>query len=58
MSFDRFLILLQGASSSWWQHLHNQHHSKPNVVSLLLALVYTDRRQLFNVEWHVYGIVI
>ena len=41
MSFDRFLIMLQGASSSWWQHLHNQHHSKPNVVSLLLALVYT-----------------
>jgi fatty acid desaturase 2 (delta-6 desaturase) len=25
--------LIKGASTSWWQHLHNQHHSKPNVIS-------------------------
>jgi fatty acid desaturase 2 (delta-6 desaturase) len=24
--------LIKGASTSWWQHLHNQHHSKPNVI--------------------------
>ena len=24
---------LQGGSANWWNHLHNQHHSKPNVVS-------------------------
>jgi fatty acid desaturase 2 (delta-6 desaturase) len=24
--------LIKGASTSWWQHLHNQHHSKPNVL--------------------------
>lgn len=24
---------LKGASTSWWQHLHNQHHSKPNVIN-------------------------
>lgn len=25
--------VMKGASSSWWQHLHNQHHSKPNVIN-------------------------
>jgi fatty acid desaturase 2 (delta-6 desaturase) len=25
--------LIKGASTSWWQHLHNQHHSKPNVIN-------------------------
>jgi fatty acid desaturase 2 (delta-6 desaturase) len=24
--------IMKGASSSWWKHLHNQHHSKPNVI--------------------------
>lgn len=24
---------IKGASTSWWQHLHNQHHSKPNVLN-------------------------
>jgi len=24
--------LIKGASTSWWQHLHNQHHAKPNVI--------------------------
>ncbi|ESO06799.1 hypothetical protein HELRODRAFT_76893 [Helobdella robusta] len=24
---------LKGASVSWWQHLHNQHHSKPNIIN-------------------------
>ncbi|XP_033127953.1 acyl-CoA (8-3)-desaturase-like [Anneissia japonica] len=29
-----FLIMgtLKGASSKWWNHMHNQHHSKPNVI--------------------------
>ncbi|XP_071941534.1 acyl-CoA 6-desaturase-like [Antedon mediterranea] len=29
-----FLIMgtLKGASSKWWTHMHNQHHSKPNVI--------------------------
>lgn len=25
--------LIKGASTSWWRHLHNQHHSKPNVIN-------------------------
>ena len=24
--------LLQGASADWWNHMHFQHHSKPNVI--------------------------
>lgn len=30
-----FLIMnfIKGASSTWWKHLHNQHHSKPNVIN-------------------------
>jgi fatty acid desaturase len=27
-----FIGLIKGASSSWWIHLHNQHHAKPNVI--------------------------
>lgn len=25
--------LMKGASTSWWKHLHNQHHAKPNVIN-------------------------
>lgn len=25
--------IIKGASTSWWQHLHNQHHAKPNVIN-------------------------
>jgi len=32
-AFHYFVMnLLKGASTSWWQHLHNQHHAKPNVI--------------------------
>jgi fatty acid desaturase len=30
-----FMGFIKGASSQWWNHLHNQHHAKPNVVSIL-----------------------
>jgi fatty acid desaturase len=23
---------VKGASGAWWNHVHNQHHAKPNVV--------------------------
>jgi hypothetical protein len=26
---------IKGASAHWWNHLHNQHHAKPNVVRTL-----------------------
>lgn len=29
-----FLGLIKGACAEWWTNLHNQHHAKPNVVSL------------------------
>ena len=29
-------FVFQGASCDWWNHMHNQHHSKPNVVRQLL----------------------
>ena len=22
----------QGASADWWNHMHFQHHSKPNII--------------------------
>jgi fatty acid desaturase len=25
--------IIKGASTSWWKHLHNQHHAKPNVIN-------------------------
>lgn len=28
-----FMGFVKGASSHWWNHMHNQHHAKPNVVS-------------------------
>lgn len=28
-----FLYPQQGASAKWWNHMHYQHHAKPNVVS-------------------------
>lgn len=28
-----FIGCIKGASSSWWIHLHNQHHAKPNVIN-------------------------
>lgn len=28
-----FIGLIKGASASWWTHLHNQHHAKPNVIN-------------------------
>ncbi|KAH3861557.1 acyl-CoA 6-desaturase-like isoform X2 [Dreissena polymorpha] len=29
-----FLIgIIMGASSSWWNHMHYQHHAKPNVIN-------------------------
>ena len=27
-----FLGLIKGASSEWWNHMHNQHHAKPNII--------------------------
>ena len=37
--FNRYLHLffmgfIKGASAEWWSHMHNQHHAKPNIVSL------------------------
>lgn len=33
-AFHHFLItFLKGASSSWWNHMHYQHHAKPNVIN-------------------------
>ncbi|XP_006269927.2 acyl-CoA (8-3)-desaturase [Alligator mississippiensis] len=28
--FHIFLVNLKGGPPSWWNHLHNQHHAKPN----------------------------
>ncbi|KAK2187909.1 hypothetical protein NP493_150g00034 [Ridgeia piscesae] len=27
------MCFMKGASCDWWNHLHNQHHSKPNVIN-------------------------
>ncbi|VDO61320.1 unnamed protein product [Schistosoma curassoni] len=31
------LGLTKGASCHWWNHMHSQHHAKPNVVSYILS---------------------
>ena len=28
------MCFMKGASTDWWNHMHNQHHSKTNVVSI------------------------
>ncbi len=28
----RNVKFFQGASADWWNHMHFQHHSKPNVI--------------------------
>jgi fatty acid desaturase len=25
-------VFLKGASADWWNHMHFQHHSKPNII--------------------------
>lgn len=27
-----FFLILQGASPDWWNNMHFQHHSKPNII--------------------------
>lgn len=27
-----FIGFVKGASGAWWNHVHNQHHAKPNVI--------------------------
>lgn len=29
---DHSVRFVQGASADWWNHMHFQHHSKPNVM--------------------------
>ena len=29
-----FVGFIKGISADWWNHMHNQHHAKPNVVRL------------------------
>ncbi len=29
---DNHSLFVQGASADWWNHMHFQHHSKPNVI--------------------------
>jgi fatty acid desaturase len=28
-----FLGFIKGGSVDWWNHMHNQHHAKPNVIN-------------------------
>ena len=40
-------VFCKGASPSWWNHMHYQHHAKPNVVCILFASV-ADRMLIIH----------
>ena len=48
-----FMGFVKGASSHWWSHMHNQHHAKPNIVSIcsyILTILKTKKKILKNFQ--------
>ena len=40
-AYHKFLFcVLKGTSAHWWNHMHYQHHAKPNVVCWVLRKIF------------------